>query len=315
MTERKKPMSPNDSPSTSGDLAQREAAIDQTRSAIKEDLGTLGQRLSPEHLKEEAKELMSDAKNKAVETLHEARDTATGTFRDMKDSAMETVSEKVGEFGQGVRRVERETLGFLRQNAVPLALIGIGAYWLASSGRRREARWEGEYHPTDGYPSQGGEQTSSRMRDSARHGTARVRGGAREWAEEAQRRAGDAAGRVRSTAEHELEGVRHTVADVGERVSHAAVRARDYAGRELRDARDFSIRVTETHPLAVGAVALSAGLGLGLILPQTRRESELLGPQRDQLLERARETASDLSHTAKDVARDVKDSLGGAAHH
>lgn len=50
-------------------------------------------------------------------------------------------------------------------------------------------------------------------------------------------------------------------------------------------------RVNRQHPLLVGAAVLGAGFLLGSLLPNTRREHELMGPTRDRLLESGKETA------------------------
>jgi hypothetical protein len=70
--------------------------------------------------------------------------------------------------------------------------------------------------------------------------------------------------------------------------------------------------------LVVGAVALAAGVGVGLLLPATHRENELFGDTRDRLLEGAKgkveelgETAKELGHTVKDAARDIQEVISG----
>src|SRR5690606_28662224 len=109
----------------------------------------------------------------------------------------------------------------------------------------------------------------------------------------------------------ESEHARGAARDAGQRLSSAANRARDVAGHELRHARDYSRQVTETHPLAVGAAAVAAGIGIGLLIPTTRPEQEILGTRRDNLIDDAKETAQQIAHTAKQTVRDVKESLTG----
>lgn len=312
-------------------IAKIEAEIDQTRGAITGDLRTLGERLSPEHLREEAKQVMSDAKDMAVDALHEAKDVATNTFREVKESAMETVNDKVGEIRDNVRRVEHEAVGFLRQNAVPLALIGIGAAWFVSNRRSRDRDWDGDYAPRGHgrwrYPerSEGnalGEtrERLSRAGDTTRDYAYRAKDRARDWAEQAEHRVEGVAGQVRGFAEREVDQARGLARDARDRIGRATSHARDVAERELHQARDFSIRATETHPLAVGAAAIAAGVCVGLLIPETDRENELLGPQRARLMDGARGALEDAKQAttaikdtakeaARDVSRDVKNSL------
>jgi len=335
MTDRKSTKTDNDKNAPEGrQLTEIEAEIDQTRNAISGDLRTLGERLSPENLKEDAKEVVHEAKNAAVETLHEARDAATYAFREAKDSAVETVSAKVNEWKDDVRRVERETVGFLRENAVPLSLIGVGLTWFFMQRRTRESEWDRQYrwgaageaargYPTDSDWRDSAESTFGRTKERAREFTNQASERAREftnqaggraqrWAENAEHSASDAAGRVRSFAQREVDEARHMARDAEHKVSEAAEQARNFASRELRQARDFSTRATETHPLAVAAAALAAGIGVGLAIPQTRRETEMLGAQRERLVGGAKEIIEDWSQAAGETARDMKDSLTGA---
>ena len=320
-------------PAPDGDpakIAQIEADLAQTRNAISGDLRTLGERLSPEHLKEEAREVLAEAKNTAVETLHEAKDVATSAFKEAKDNAMDTVSEKVEELRDNVRRAERETLGFLRENAVPLTLIGVGVAWFLSKRRTREERWNGQYRPgsyqhwEEDTWSYGSSASPSRLASSARDGISnaadRVRDAgsqakerAGRWVEDAEHGVRNAADRARGFAERELEEVRQTARDVQHRVGGAATKARDVAGREAREVQEFSRQAAEQHPLAVGAIAVAAGLGVGLLLPSTRREDELLGPPRQRLLSEAKEAAQDWTQTARDTARSVTQTISGGA--
>jgi hypothetical protein len=55
-----------------------------------------------------------------------------------------------------------------------------------------------------------------------------------------------------------------------------------------RRARGGLRELVEERPLAVGAASLAVGLLAGLALPATRREDELLGDARDEMLESAR---------------------------
>jgi hypothetical protein len=299
-------------------LTALEADMRQTRSAISGDLQTLGARLSPEHLKEEAKELMAEAKHAAVDTLHEAKDVAAGALREAKDNALESVSAKVSEIKGDVRRAQQETLGFVRENAVPLALIGAGVAWLVAQRRAKEADWNRQYRwgaagdAARGYPSdstwEGSEPTQSRARELVAQAGDRTR----QWAHGAEQKLGDAAGRARDFAEKELHSAERVMRDAEREVAHAAGKARDFAGRELRHARDYTMHASETHPIAVGAAALALGIGVGLALPATRRERELMGSERERLFGGAKEIAHDIGHAATEATRDMKQSLIGA---
>ena len=74
----------------------------------------------------------------------------------------------------------------------------------------------------------------------------------------------------------------------------------------------FSMTLQE-NPLVIGAMALVAGLGLGLAVPETSYENNALGKTRDQLLDKATEAASDLTQKVTTVAHTaVHDAVEGA---
>ena len=64
----------------------------------------------------------------------------------------------------------------------------------------------------------------------------------------------------------------------------------------------FSTTMQE-NPLVIGAIALAGGLALGLVVPETAYENKTLGKTRDQLLDKATEAASDLTHKVTAVAQ------------
>lgn len=298
------------------DIAEIEAQIDQTRNAISGDLRTLGERLTPEHLKEEAKEVMLEAKNAATDKLHEAKDNATQKLVDAKDNAMDTVTAKVDEMRDNVRYAEREAAGFLRDNAVPLALIGAGMAWFISNRRNGEREWDGDYRPRGRgrwrYPERPGgdladaaRERSSDLGEGSRDLAAKAKERAQHWAEGAQHKLGDVAERARGFAEGESEHLRAAAEERRQHLGRAAERA--------RHARESSRQVADEHPLAIGAAALAAGIFVGLLIPSTHREREALGSRRDRLVGDAKGAAHEWSHTAKEAARDIKSSLSGSA--
>ena len=65
----------------------------------------------------------------------------------------------------------------------------------------------------------------------------------------------------------------------------------------------------QENPLAVGAVALGVGAAIGLALPSTQRESQLMGEARDNLVEKiqttAQETQEKVQHVVEEAQRAV----------
>jgi ElaB/YqjD/DUF883 family membrane-anchored ribosome-binding protein len=270
-----------------------ESDINQTRSAITSDIQELSQKLEPERLKEQAKGAISDAadhiKSEAREAITEAKDAAVEKFHDVKDAAIGTVTDTVQSVGGEVRHAAHETWGFARRNAVPLAFIGVGAAWLIASNRRGP-------RSRDPYDPRGEWQRDSRLASGVQQAEDTLRDGFARGN-----------GKVKSTARRLTTQAR----DLGERAEHTlhdgSARARDFAEHEWERVRSSSTELARENPLALGAIALAAGVGVGLLLPSTDKEDELLGPVRERLVSDARDTARELGSAAKDVANVAKD--------
>ncbi len=61
----------------------------------------------------------------------------------------------------------------------------------------------------------------------------------------------------------------------------------------------------EERPLAAGLAALAVGVLAGIALPATRREDELLGETRDDLLDSARTAGREALDKSKEAAREA----------
>jgi hypothetical protein len=73
-----------------------------------------------------------------------------------------------------------------------------------------------------------------------------------------------------------------------------------------RSAMRDGVRQIETmvrqYPLAVGAAAVLIGASLGMVVPETERENELMGAARDTALERAQQVATGTVDRVKEAA-------------
>lgn len=316
-----------------------EADIGETRSAISEELRAIGEKLSPEHLKQEAKEKVMEVKEAAVGKVREAKERAMGRVRGYKDSAVQSVSH-----------AGHVTGGYVRSNAVPLSLIAVGLGWLIASNRKHRARgdWMGPQRPyrtfrADDYGEYvygtdleagdyglgadyerdyaEGEMAESDMRPGEMlAGDAK----AAEWREgraegPRQGRMHDVKKNVRDTAQHAKRRVKertHQLAESAEqRFWSGKQRARDFghkAGERIRQGGTRGREFALDNPLAVGAAALAAGVGVGLLLPSTRKEDQLLGRQRDRLIGEAREGMEELGRGLKETTREVKSAVRDA---
>jgi ElaB/YqjD/DUF883 family membrane-anchored ribosome-binding protein len=81
----------------------------------------------------------------------------------------------------------------------------------------------------------------------------------------------------------------------------------------LRQGASQFQRLLHRNPLAVGAIAATVGVGVGLALPETERENRLMGEARDNLVERAQGAAQGAVEKAKEVAGDAAKEVAGEA--
>jgi hypothetical protein len=59
------------------------------------------------------------------------------------------------------------------------------------------------------------------------------------------------------------------------------------------------------YPLAVGAAALIVGASLGMVVPETEAENEMMGETRDRTLQRAQDAATGAVGKVKEATADV----------
>lgn len=238
--------------------------------------------------------MLADAKEEARDLMREAKDAAVGSLRHAKDSAINTVSETVHEIGTQARRAGGATAHFVGDNAVPLSLIGVGVAWLTWSLRQNRSS-ERMYSEPPGYAL--GEELD------------------REWEEGLEREdyrdrhRGEPSKEVSEAGSSIRERIRPRVEEMQKRVDEVGQRARDF-GRDARErlhkaevgARDFAL----DNPIAIGAVAVAAGVGVGLLLPSTARENELMGEARTRMMNDGRRAAQRVAQTAKETVDEVK---------
>ena len=78
------------------------------------------------------------------------------------------------------------------------------------------------------------------------------------------------------------------------------------AQRQAQQAQGSVRRKLEESPLAVGAAAVALGAAVGLVVPETRREHQLMGEARDSLIRKAQSVAEDTQHKVQNVAEEAK---------
>jgi ElaB/YqjD/DUF883 family membrane-anchored ribosome-binding protein len=286
----------------SNDPAELEAQIAQTRREMGETIDEIQQRLAPDRLRQEAQETVRQATIGKVEDM---KDKATHTASNWRDDMMRTVKE----------------------NPVPAAMIGLGLGWLLmerSNDERRQYYGRSRAYASGYMGSDYRQYDQGSTREGMRQRTEEVRDRARETVSEVEDRVQQTTSQLEHRAQETAEQVRERAEQMQHQAEERYNEMRHRVRQETREVKSDVQRVMHESPLAAGAVALALGLGVGLLMPSTRQEDELLGPYRDQFVDRAqdkaeetmdqvRSVASEAQSAAKDAMQDVKQETKKAA--
>jgi ElaB/YqjD/DUF883 family membrane-anchored ribosome-binding protein len=241
--------------------------IERTRAGMGETLDEIEQRLSPQRLKDEA--------------IQSVRDNTIGRAEQVVQDATDSAK------GTG-----RSMLETIRQNPLPAALAGIGLGWLYMNSKNTSSvrtidhiQTEPRRYSSGGYysGSYGSATSSQDMGVGERAGQVQEKAG--EYAEQAQDMASQYAGQAQERA-----------SQLGHQAQYKA-----------HDAYDRFDQLMHESPLVVGAVAIGLGAAMGLAIPETRRENEMMGEARDSLIETAQQKADETMQKAEHVVSEAKD--------
>lgn len=266
-----------------------------------------------------------------------------------KDLSFSQLADRVMGYVRGSGSDIAHTVGrSVRDNPMPIALIGLGITWFALSQRRgpeeprRVTRTEyvhEEELPAEGYyqGAYGGDGEISEAQVRARETAAR----ARERAEETMERAGQrmesakertrgamqsAKERTRSAMEKArgaaektrgaMQSAKGTVSGAKERASEVSSRARQSARRMGSEVRYQTARASSQlrervneQPMLLAVLGIAIGAILGAVLPSTRQEKRMLGPARERFVSRADEAAArSIRETGEAVQRSMEHS-------
>jgi ElaB/YqjD/DUF883 family membrane-anchored ribosome-binding protein len=252
----------NGDPQSRGRSAEEiEREIEATRERMTQDIDELGDRLSPDNLKRQAK------------------DAITGKARQT-----------------GFRMVD-----FIQENTSLVAAMGLGAVWLIQQRNRSEVSGDRMARFAYTGPERRREGLTGRIADRAsemRDSVSATAEGVVERAGDLTHQAGELAGRARERAE-ELGG------EVRERARDIGTRAKD----QTRRARGGWERLVEESPLVVAAGVAALGLACGFLVPETEREQRVMGPTRDDLVQRAQGTARRVKDAAVEAGQELREAV------
>ncbi len=186
-------------------------------------------------------------------------------------------------------------VGVIRQNPVPVALTGIGITWLFVN-RRRGSSGQVRYQDRAygyGYPTRYEDRTTSRS-------------SAGEAMSRAQSRVGDAASRAQDRVDESATQAQDRASEAASQAQDRVSNLTEQARYQARRASGGFERMLRENPLAMGALAVGAGAAVGLAIPQSAQEHEVMGEARDTFVEKAQEKAQDAQQRVGRVAQEAQ---------
>jgi hypothetical protein len=287
-----------EAPSAEDEIAAQRAQVEETRANMSGTIDAIQQKLSPENLAQQAKNTVRDATVGKV-------GGAVGTATDKMQQAAGSATGAAGSVGTTI--VET-----IKQNPVPAALAGIGLGWLIAESRRSSASrtvspgyrtyptpYNAQaYPPATGYGSAAVYRPTEAAYPPPDFGSQESSPGSVDQAQQTASQAMDtvqsAAGQVQDTAGQMANRAQAQVSQLG-----------GQAQQQLQQASSGFSRMMQERPLAVGALAVAVGAAVGLAIPETRQEGELMGPARDTVMQRAQQTFQDTAQKVETVAQEA----------
>jgi hypothetical protein len=235
----------------------------------------------------DAGSLTDEERAEAIEIradIEETREEMGGTLQELgdrlepghlvqqaKDNVRDATIGRVEETAKGVSDVVLETI---RKNPIPAAMAGAGLALL----------WMNRSDGQDGYRSAG------YRADRYRTGPGYLGNGGQGIGQ----RVGDVAGSVGDTVGDAVGSAKASAEDAVGTVADGATEAVGEVGLRLD-------RFMQASPLAVGAIAVGAGVLAGTILPETQKEQEFLGDASRQVADTVRQTVDEVATRAEET--------------
>jgi gas vesicle protein len=291
--EREEPMS-DDVTSSDQTPQEIEHEIERTRERMSSNIDALGERLSPDNLKQQAKEAIA------------------GKAQDM-----------VANVGDQARLTGGRVIDFITENPLPVAAVGLGAIWLFSMRRGSRSEVSGdrmarfaytgpERREPDGRPGLGRRLVDGA--DSVRHtvGDAASHAGQRigELKDRAEERAGQLGGTARARARDAKGGARRMLQKNPLALAAGAVVLGVALGMLLPESEPENRLMGETRDELGDRISNVASRVKDAAIEAGRDVKETV---REEIDQRAPEVTSTLREAAEHVKDQIKDSATAVA--
>jgi uncharacterized protein YjbJ (UPF0337 family) len=272
--------------------------IDHTRDEMSQTIDAIQERLEPEYLSAQAKDVAHYAIEEAKGAVRELASQATGAVREATVGRIEHVAAHTR---HSAEHVKGDLLTTIKQNPVPAMLAAIGIGWLWTS---RSSGSQGSSFGHTGGMSSDWDRRSAYL-GAPYYGAYGVESGGREQSGgHVQQMAGQVASQVQGVA-GQVQGVAGQVQNVAGQLPHQMQhQMQEKAGQVQHQAQGFW-QMLEANPVAIGALGAVLGGVAGLMLPETERENQLMGQSRDRVIGSVQEVAGQTIEKVQRVAEEA----------
>jgi len=286
-------------------LEVAEYAIQEVKTAVRE----LADHMASEQIAGQARgaalDVTEQAKAAALEVTERAIHDAKAAVREMgiqakgavREATVGRVERMVSSTGESAKGIRANVASAIKENPIPAALAGLSIGWIllnrpstpstgsTSYNTVARDRYGSGYGYSSGYS---GQPQTGQSGSTVGQAAGQVQNAAGQVAGQVQ----NAAGQVQSAAGQVVDQVQDTAGQVVDQVQHQAQQARGRLQQMMAE-----------NPMQVGALAAVLGGALGLAVPKTQGEGQLMGAARDRLVEQVQETVQE---TVQDTAQKVQ---------
>lgn len=265
----------------------RDLAYEPAAQEVGSDFNTRGDK-SPEEIEREIEQTRSRLSRDIDELGNKL--SPSNLKEEAKTAIKDAAHGAVSNVGEQARRTSSRLVEVIRENPLPVIAVGAGVTWLLTQRSRSDV-------------------SGDRMARYAYTGPERRQG--RSW-----QSGSGVSGKVSGAVSGVKDSVSEAAGGVAERASELKERAGERIDEISGQARWQTKRIktnlehaAEENPLALAVGATVVGLALGLLLPGTQREDEIMGSTRDQLVDRAEETIERAKDAAVEAGQQVKETV------
>lgn len=263
----------------SPEIRKLQEDIRDTRADLTETVDAIQERLSPSHLKEQAKMVLQDVQGAALELIDDMTDS---TLRKVDDMFKNT-ERQLGEAGNSV-------LHTIKHNPLPTALIGAGLGLLVAGSIRAS-----QSNKHDPYPLQAPDRW-----DQPEYG----------YSEAYSRGQLSPSASLKDSVKGRAEDVRDSVKEGVQGMKDSVTGRAQAGGQQLKHGVE---KMQHDNPWVLGVAGLFVGAVLGFALPMTGRENEWMGESRDHLIDDVKGAAQEATDKVKDAAKTTFEEAKGTA--